>query len=246
MLLYRPLLRSMHLLIFGAGHQRDLWLRHYLGGKAPPTGVLYNGVDTAHFDRARVSPWRPHWPAGRVVLGSVGRLSPEKSHHLLIRAVAQLHRRGLDVGAVIVGEGPEESALRRLAAELGVEGRILLPGSVGDVRPFLAGFDLFVLTSTSIETFSNAALEALAMSCPVVSSRIGGMSEMLAAGGGITFEAGNLGHLADALAELVTSPERRLTMAVQARESVAQRFSLEAMADDFTELTLYRRPAGAQ
>lgn len=241
MLLYRPLLRSMQLLIFGAEYQRELWLRHYLGNNAPQSRVLYNGVDTAHFNRDDVSPRRaPDWPAGRVVLGSVGRLSPEKSHHLLIRAIAQLQARGLDVGAVIVGEGPEESALRRLVTELGVEDRVHLPGPASDVRPYLAGFDVFVLTSTSIETFSNAALEALAMSCPVVSSRIGGMPEMLAAGGGIIYEAGNLEQLVNALAELASLPERRLALSTQARQSVLQQFSLEAMADAFTALIAKR------
>jgi len=239
MRLYRPLLRSMDLLIFGAEYQRELWLRQYLGGQAPRTRVLYNGVDTAHFNRDEVSPQRPpQWPASRVVLGSVGRLSVEKSHHLLIRAIAQLHSRGFDVGAVIVGEGAEENALRQLVAELRVADRVHLPGTAADVRPWLAGFDVFVLTSTSVETFSNAALEALAMGCPVVSSRIGGMSEMLASGGGIIYEAGNLEQLVTALDELVRLPERRLALARQARESVAQRFSLEAMADAFTALII--------
>jgi len=237
MRLYRPLLRGMDLLIFGAEYQRELWMRQYLDGKAPPTRVLYNGVDTAHFKRDEVSPWRPpHWPAGRVVLGMVGRLDIEKSQHLLIRAIAQLHARGLDVGAVIVGAGPQDSALRQLCAELGVEDRVHFHGSVADVRPCLAGFDVFVLTSTSIETFSNAALEALAMGCPVVSSRIGGMAEMLADGGGIIYEAGNLEQLVTALDELVRSPQRRQALAAQSRESVLQRFSLEAMADAFTAL----------
>jgi len=237
MRLYRPLLRGMDLLIFGAEYQRDLWLRQYLGGKASQTRVLYNGVDTAHFKRDEVRPWRPpQWPAGRVVFGSVGRLSPEKSHHLLIRAVAQLHGRGLDVGAVIVGAGSEENALRRLVTELKVEDRVQLPGTAADVRPYLAGFDAFVLTSTSIETFSNAALEALAMGCPVVSSRIGGMPEMLASGGGIIYDTGNLEQLVTVLEELVSVPERRLALAGQTRESVLTRFSLEAMADAFTAL----------
>ena len=237
MRLYRPLLRGMDLLIFGAEYQRDLWLRQYLGGKAPRTRVLYNGVDTAHFNRDEVSPWRPpQWPAGRVVLGSVGRLSPEKSQHLLIRAVAQLHSRGHDVGAVIVGAGSQEGELRRLVAELGVQDRVDLPGTAADVRPYLAGFDVFVLTSTSIETFSNAALEALAMGCPVVSSRIGGMPEMLASGGGIIYEAGSLDHLLAALDELVSFPERRAALAEQTRPAVLQRFSIDAMADAFTAL----------
>jgi glycosyltransferase involved in cell wall biosynthesis len=237
MLLYRPLLRSMDLLIFGAEYQRDLWQRNYLGRRAPQTSVLYNGIDIAHFRREHVARWRvPHWPSSRVVVGAVSRLRPEKSHDHLLRAIAELHRRGLDVGAVIVGEGDQDAKLRELVATLKIEDRVHLVGAARDVRPYLAGFDIFVITSTAVETFSNAALEALAMQCPVVSSRIGGMPEMLAFGGGVTYETGNVAELTEALQGLVVSDQLRERLAQQARSAVIQRFSLEAMVESFRSL----------
>ena len=168
----------------------------------------------------------------------MSRLRPEKSHDQLIRAVGELHRRGFDVGAVIVGDGEQEPVLRRMIAQLQLEDRICLPGLVQDVRPYLAGFDVLVITSTSVETFSNAALEAFAMSCPVVSSRVGGMPEMLAFGGGATYEIGNVAELVEVLQSLVASDHRRAMLAKQARDAVIEHFSIDAMIGSFRTLVL--------
>lgn len=241
MLLYRPFLRRMDLLLFGAKSQRDLWVRDHLGRNAPQSAVLYNGVDAEHFRKEAVAAWRPAgWPPGRIVLGAVGRLRPEKSHDHLIRAVWELHRRGFDVGAVIVGDGKQEPMLRRLIADLQLQDRICLPGLAQDVRPYLGGFDVFVITSTAVESFSNAALEAFAMSCPVVSSRVSGMPEMLAFGGGATYEIGDVAGLVEALQPLVASDHRRAMLAKQARAAVVQHFGLEAMIGTFRALALDR------
>jgi L-malate glycosyltransferase len=238
MLLYRTFLRRMDLLLFGAKYQRDLWLREHLGSHAPESRVLYNGVDAEHFRKEAVKAWRPAgWPPGRIVVGAVSRLRPEKSLDQLIRAIGELHRRGFDVGAVIVGDGDQEPVLRRMIAQLQLEDRICLPGLAQDVRPYLAGFDVLVITSTSVETFSNAALEAFAMSCPVVSSRVGGMPEMLAFGGGATYEIGNVAGLVEELQSLVVSDHRRAMLAKQARDAVIEHFSIDAMIGSFRALT---------
>lgn len=237
LVLYRPLLRMMDRLIFGAEYQRGLWRSQHLRRRAPASSVLYNGVDTEHFSRTQVEPFLiPGWPTQRIVIGTVGVLRPEKSHDLLLKAAAAMVQRGHDVGVLLVGDGPQEPTLRRLAVELKLHERICFSGSARDVRPYLAAMDVFVLTSTAVETFSNAALEALAMECPVVCSAIGGMPEMLRDGGGMTYRIGDLDELIAQLERVVVSSSSRSLLAQQGRASVLRRFSLHTMVSEFRAL----------
>lgn len=236
MIVYRPVLHRMDLVIFGSEFQRKVWMERHLGARPPRTAVLYNGVDSEYFAPERVTPQRiPEWPHERVVVGSVGVLREVKSYEHLIEAISILERRGLDVGGVLVGDGECEAKLRALAEKLAVSDRVHFAGSQRDVRSYVAGFDIFAVTS-STETFSNAALEALAMGKPVVSSAVGGMPEMLSGGGGVVYEYGNATSLADALSPLVADEMKRKAVAASAREAVLRRFSFDAMVANFEQV----------
>jgi glycosyltransferase involved in cell wall biosynthesis len=235
MLLYRHVLKRADLIIFGAERQRQLWCARYaLGRTADRTMVLYNGVDTRFFSRASVVPATlVEEPAGAVMLGTVGALRLEKAQIDLVRAVHALIGREIDVGAVIVGDGPERPQLEREIRRLGVERRVLLIGEVEDVRPYLARMDVFVLPSVAVETFSNAVLEAMAMSCPVLVARVGGMDEMLQFGGGMTYPPGDVQALCALLRPLVADAAARRQLGVQACAAVEQHFSFGRMLRDF-------------
>jgi glycosyltransferase involved in cell wall biosynthesis len=235
--LYKLVLPAMDLLVFGAEHQRRMWTEKYLNGDSILSGVLYNGIDPAKYRRELIRPWRPEdWPLARDIIGYVGKMRREKSLDHLLRAAAELVKRGFDVGVVLVGEGEQAQALQQLVDELNIRNRVRFVGLVSDVRPYLAGFDVFALTSTSVETFSNAALEALAMQCPLVSSSIGGMPEMLGAGGGKIYATGDVKSLTETLESVLADPRHRDTMGAQGRRTVVQRFSLDAMVDSFDAL----------
>lgn len=239
MLLYRHVLQRADLVIFGAERQRRLWRVRYGLDRAPErTVVLYNGVDTAHFSRASVAPAILGEPAGRVMLGMVGALRLEKAQVDLVRAVHQLAARGLDVGAIIVGDGPRRPEIEREIRRLGVDQRVRLLGEAQDVRPYLTVMDIFVLTSVAVETFSNAVLEAMAMSCPVVAARVGGMDEMLQFGGGTTYPPGDVRSLCDLLMPLVVSVQVRRELGEQARQAAEKHFSFGRMLSDFEERVL--------
>jgi glycosyltransferase involved in cell wall biosynthesis len=171
-----------------------------------------------------------------LLLGTVGKLRAEKAHVDLVRAVAMLRSRGIDVGALFVGDGPERLAIESEAERLGVANSIVIGGETADVRPYLAGMDLFVLTSVAVETFSNAVLEAMAMGKPVVSSRIGGMAEMLEGSGGWLYEPGDVTGLCDTIVGVLRDPAALKATGQRAREIVERRFSLEAMASTFTRM----------
>jgi glycosyltransferase involved in cell wall biosynthesis len=234
--LYRHILRRADMVIFGAEQQRRLWRARYGLERTPDrTRVLYNGVDTVKFSRASMAPALLGQPTGRVTLGTVGALRAEKAQSDLVRAVHQLAARGLDVGAIIVGEGPQRQQIERVIRRLGVEQRVWLVGETQDVRPYLASMDIFVLPSVAVETFSNAVLEAMAMSCPVVVADVGGMGEMLQFGGGIIYPPGDVKSLCDLLMPLVVSPHARRELGEQARQAVDEHFSFDRMVSDFRE-----------
>jgi glycosyltransferase involved in cell wall biosynthesis len=245
---YRRVLQRADTVIFGAEMQRELWKRHYRIGATSPgkpgaaTAVLYNGVDTDRFAApcAEKNPplTRPRAEVilnTKYVIGTVGALRPEKAHVDLVAATAALRAKGLDVGTLIVGDGSERA---RVAAEIerhGLAGFVVLAGATRDVRPHLALMDVFVLTSVS-ETFSNAALEAMACAVPVVCSRTGGMEELIRHGGGISYPTGDIGELTARLERLLSDDLERARLARAARAAVVEHFGWDRMIDRFVML----------
>jgi glycosyltransferase involved in cell wall biosynthesis len=234
MLLYRHVLPRADVVVFGAECQRQLWSARYgLGGSRDNLVVLYNGVDTLEFSKERIAAAVLGELSDRVVLGTVGALRAEKAHVDLVRAIYELMRRGVDVGALVVGEGPARAEIESEVSRLGLQQRVRLVGEAHDVRPYLANMDIFVLPSLAVETFSNAALEAMAMSCPVVAARVGGMDEMLRFGGGMVYPPGDVKSLCDVLIPLVQSARVRQELGQQARQVAEEHFSFDRMLSDF-------------
>jgi glycosyltransferase involved in cell wall biosynthesis len=98
---------------------------------------------------------------------SVGRLAPQKRMNLLIRAFAQVARP--DAHLTILGEGEDRPALEALVRDLGLDGRVHLPGFVEDPGPYFRAADVFVLSSV-YEGLPAVVLEAMAADCPVIST----------------------------------------------------------------------------
>src|SRR5690606_32600153 len=112
---YVPLLRGADLLVFGSQRQRQAWLQHYHLGEAK-TCVVHNGVDTRSFQRQATpagngSSLAAAVPPQRIVLGSVGRLAPEKNQLALVRALAMLCADGVDAHLLLAGDGPMRAAI---------------------------------------------------------------------------------------------------------------------------------------
>jgi len=111
---------------------------------------------------------------------TVGSLKPEKQQALLIRAFARLADRKARL--MILGQGPLRPSLERLAAELGIAGRVLFPGFSVDPWPYLASADLFVLSS-DYEGFPLVLAEAMHAGLKVVSTDcLSGPAEILDGG----------------------------------------------------------------
>jgi glycosyltransferase involved in cell wall biosynthesis len=184
--LYLWALGRMDVAVYGSEAQRLQWVapESRAWGKSC---VIYNGVQLekfAEYDGSTLaSQQRERWaiPAGRFVFGSVGRLAAIKNYGVLVEALAQLRAQQVDAQLLLVGDGPTRTDLEQQAARLHVSEFLTFAGEVPDVRPALAAMDVFALPSTD-ETFSNAALEAMAMGKPVILSDVGGAAEMVSNG----------------------------------------------------------------
>jgi glycosyltransferase involved in cell wall biosynthesis len=196
--------------------------------------LIENAIDTEEFSRGRtVQEARRHlgWTEDRLLLGAVGRLSPEKGFDILIRAVHQLVADGLDLELVIVGEGDDRSRLEMLITELGLTSRVRLLGYRADVRELYEALDLFVLSSYR-EGLPNVLLEAMALETPVIATRIAGIPRLIRDGeNGRLVEAGDVDGLASALDQLLRRSELRSQLARSGRTTIEQRYSFKTRMD---------------
>lgn len=188
---------------------------------APPgrLHVIPNGVDLERFrprDRAACRSELGVDPAGRLLVFA-GNLVPLKQVDRLLRALAALPDRA--VRAAIIGEGPEEPALRALATGLGLADRVRFAGRRphAEVPLWLAAADLAVLPSAS-EGMPLVIPEALASGTPVVASRVGGVPECLEDGvTGVLVDPAGVESLAAGLAAALARPWDRDALAAAAR-----------------------------
>ena len=237
MLAYRPLFWSADATVFVSERQRRHWRRRAVLGRR--SEVIYNGIDPAY--------WKPDPAAGAAlrralgfeasdyVIGLSAVLRPEKNPVQLIDALARLRQQGLAAKVLIIGDGPMRSQVEARAIALGVNGHLAITGLQQEVRPFLSACDVLALTSFS-ESFSLAAVEALALGLPVVQPDVGGAAEMMEQGEeGFLFPVGDTAALVERLAALA-DPTTRARMGRAARERVERSFSERVMVERYERL----------
>lgn len=167
------------------------------------------------------------------LLLSVGTLKTVKRHDLLLEAFARLPE-ALNVSLCILGEGPQREMLEHMVEELGLSGRVFLPGFVAETAPWYAHADVFVLSS-DYEGFGNVIVEAMEQGVPVVSTDCpSGPREILCNGKyGRLVPVNDADALASAMrAALIEPPDSGL---LQAR---ARDFAVERIADQYLDLLL--------
>jgi L-malate glycosyltransferase len=171
-------------------------------------------------------------------LVTVGRLAPAKSYDTLLRSVAIARRLVPDLTLWIVGDGVEAASLRRLSAELGLDGAVQFCGERPDVGSWLREADVFVLSSVS-EGLPISILEAMAVGLPAIVTDVGGMPEVVGlSGAGTTVPARDVDMLASAIVEFARRRDDLKEWGERARSCYAQHFTPERMADQY--LALYR------
>lgn len=151
-----------------------------LGVDASHVVVIPNGIDIEKFplrSRATARQLTGLPPDGRFVV-CVSRLSQEKGVDVLLDAAARMSTRAARI--VIVGDGPDESALRARVQRLGIADRVIFAGARphDEVPAWISSADVAVLSSRK-EGYPNALVEYLACGRPAVATRVGGVPEIL-------------------------------------------------------------------
>lgn len=201
------------------------------------TQIIYNPVRKPATASLTAGDTNALASSSRPIVGQVGRITPQKGQHVLLKAAARLTNRGIDIHIVFVGAPEENNAedasymrlLKSSAHDLGLEGKVQWAGYQQDPNPFYAIFDAVVIPSTVSEGLPMVALEALQWGLPVIGSRLGGIPEIVRDQiNGFLTPPGDEGALADALARFVSSTEVRARLQAGARASIDERFSIEA------------------
>lgn len=171
-----------------------------------------------------------------VAVGIVANLYPVKDHATLLRAAGRLAGRWPGVRFVLVGEGQEREPLRKLASDLGIADRILVPGRVAP-EPGLGGiFDIATLTSRE-EGFPNWVVEAMAAGRAVVATDVGGVSDAVVEGEtGLLVPRGDDERLAAALDRLLGDEELRFRLGTGGTSRARQMYHVDSVMQSLEKL----------
>lgn len=136
----------------------------------------------------------------------------------------------------MVGEGPEREKLTRQARGLGVEENFIFTGFRKDVSRLLSSADLLVMPSTN-EGFGISIVEAMALSIPVVGTRVGGVMEVMKDGvTGLLVPPGDPGAIAGACIDILKRPDRARAIGQAGRERAKRLFDTGESIRNFREL----------
>lgn len=145
----------------------------------------------------------------KVLVGAVGRLEREKGFGLLIHAVSGLRSRGHDVSLIILGEGSLREELAETAEALGMGSRLAMPGFSPDAAALMAGLDIVAISSLT-EGLPLVLLEAMRAGRCIVSTRVGGIPELLTDDvNALLVERGSIKQLEAAIEEAVVDQNLR-------------------------------------
>lgn len=175
---------------------------------------------------------------GQLMLLRVGRLDRAKGNDLLLQAAAEVLRQKM-ARLVLVGEGPEEPALREQARRLGIQDSVVFAGYRQDITALVKAADLMVICSHQ-EGLPMVLLEAMAAKLPVVSTSVGAVGQLIQNGQtGWLVPPGEATTLASALEEAIGSRHLRQSHALKAHAIYQEHHSREAMGRRY--VAIYER-----
>ncbi|HEU5181133.1 MAG TPA: glycosyltransferase [Candidatus Polarisedimenticolia bacterium] len=204
------------------------WTSKVYGVSPDRIRVIRNWLDTTRFeirDNPEAAKTSLGLPSSAPVAGFVGRLSSEKGISLFLDVAHDVAARLPESRFLVAGDGPLLQDMVRKSQDLRIADRVLFAGFREDIPHVLAAIDLLVLASTS-EGLPNVVLEAMAAGRPVISTRVGGCSEIIDDGAtGYLTDSGDREALARRVTEVLSSPDRGRSLGEAGRRRAISEFS---------------------
>lgn len=159
-------------------HVRNFVINHE---KIDPSKVevIYNGISFPLIPSREQARQAFNAVEGDVIITTVASLFENKGHKVLLKALSLVSDQGKNFKCWIIGEGPMEKELKELTQQLKLASKVFFWGVREDVGRFLSASDIFVLASIQREGLPISVLEAWAFQVPVITTKVGGLPEII-------------------------------------------------------------------
>jgi len=172
-------------------------------------------------------------------IGAVGRLSAEKGFDILLQAISLLHKEGLEIKLVLIGDGPMKNELQHMAVSLGIDKYVLFTGYLTNASLYFNCFDILTISSLT-EGLPITLLEAMRAGVPVVSTQVGGIPDVITDGkSGMLVTPGNVAELSAAIKLISVSPKIRDSLRNMASANFREYYTSNKMAINYQ--TIYEK-----
>jgi glycosyltransferase involved in cell wall biosynthesis len=217
-----------HFVAVSKGMEKSLRLREKVSPKK--ISLIYNGVDVKTISNTlgikNKLKLAMGIPLNVPIIGTVGRLAPEKEYLILLKSLLILKKKNIEFIAIIIGDGPEKNILRASISKLGLNDQVRLLGWQNNVIKFLDIIDVFIFSSSG-EAFSITLLEAMAKAKPIVAFDVEGVNEAVVnKKTGFLVPFGNVEQFAQKIALLLNSPGIGKQMGNLALKRVSNNFDI--------------------
>jgi len=203
---------------------------------------VYNFIDPGRHDTMPCSCLPAKRSRDELTVMHVSNFRPVKRVQDVIAAFAKICQ-AVNARLVLIGDGPDVTAVRCEAERLGVLDRVFFIGVVDHIASLLAAADLFLLPS-STESFGLAALEAMASGVPVIASNVGGLPEVVEDGvTGHLVPVGDVERMAARAIEILSNPQTRRVMGEAGRRRATECFHYSVLVPQYE--AIYRRALAA-
>ena len=200
--------------------------------------VIHNGIDLHKFDRdydKQEIRGSLGIDTDTLVIGMVARLTYQKDPETFIAAAARVLQSEKNVCFLVVGDGELKISLEEQARKLNIQRQVIFTGYRTDIPQLLSVMDIYCLPSRW-EGLPIGLLEAMASGLCVITTAVNGAKEIIKDGeNGYIFNIGDSADLANKISSLLQDGNLRAKLSVEARKTVAEKFTIKKMVDRVSE-----------